>query len=500
MYVLQPHARPATAAIPEFGAPAGPTESFADALAEDYADLDHEARANQPRPEPRPDARAEDHPADRADNRPDDRPEDRPRDRPDDTPGERLAATPVPQESALETIGAAVRTPARDQDSESPSAVLLAVAQAQSEILPSAASEAAGRAQPLLGDATGESGSSAGRRPPPTFGQTQQATADEGAKAAPPAAAKSKQSGAAPTPSSMAASMAGATARPPSEDLVQATARHPAADVMMQVTKGETALLSVPAATLGGAASLTAEAMARTARSTRDSATATDGRTKSAAKTPTKAPTPGQAVAAATPSAQNGTARQPSFAATDKTTGDAAAGAGQRALPTAAASFPFAMTAAAAPAAGSMEAAVAELRPAAGSPAQQVAIQINRSVATGGQRISVNLHPAELGRVEVELRMSEDGALKALIIADRSETLDLLQRDARSLERALQDAGVKTDPGSLSFNLRGEGQAGERGRAAAEAPATPRADDDPPGAGTEAAALRRHDGTLDLHV
>jgi hypothetical protein len=32
-----------------------------------------------------------------------------------------------------------------------------------------------------------------------------------------------------------------------------------------------------------------------------------------------------------------------------------------------------------------------------------------------------------------------------------------MQRDPRALERALQAAGLKTDPGSLSFNLRDDG-------------------------------------------
>ncbi len=35
-----------------------------------------------------------------------------------------------------------------------------------------------------------------------------------------------------------------------------------------------------------------------------------------------------------------------------------------------------------------------------------------------------------------------------------------MQRDARGLEKALQDAGLKTDSGSLSFNLRGQAQYG----------------------------------------
>jgi hypothetical protein len=40
-----------------------------------------------------------------------------------------------------------------------------------------------------------------------------------------------------------------------------------------------------------------------------------------------------------------------------------------------------------------------------------------------------------------------------MIIAERPETLDILQRDIRVLERALQDAGLKTDQNSLSFDL-----------------------------------------------
>src|SRR3546814_6284200 len=89
------------------------------------------------------------------------------------------------------------------------------------------------------------------------------------------------------------------------------------------------------------------------------------------------------------------------------------------------------------------------------------------------------LHPAELGRIEVKLENASDGTLRAVISAERSETLDLLQRDARGLERALQEAGVKTDSGSLSFNLRGQGQGQEQ---RAEGNGRGRADAGPRGA------------------
>jgi len=47
-----------------------------------------------------------------------------------------------------------------------------------------------------------------------------------------------------------------------------------------------------------------------------------------------------------------------------------------------------------------------------------------------------------------------------MVLAERPETLEMLQRDARGLERALQDAGLKTESGGLSFGLRGDGRGG----------------------------------------
>ena len=46
--------------------------------------------------------------------------------------------------------------------------------------------------------------------------------------------------------------------------------------------------------------------------------------------------------------------------------------------------------------------------------------------------------------------------MAAVITADRADTLDLLQRDARILQNALQDAGLQADGNSLSFELKGQ--------------------------------------------
>ncbi len=91
----------------------------------------------------------------------------------------------------------------------------------------------------------------------------------------------------------------------------------------------------------------------------------------------------------------------------------------------------------------------------------QVAVQITKAAAQGLDKISIKLSPASLGRIEVQLDLTHDGRVAAVVTAERSETLDLLQRDARGLERALLEAGLKTDSNSLDFNLRGDGHDGD---------------------------------------
>ena len=94
----------------------------------------------------------------------------------------------------------------------------------------------------------------------------------------------------------------------------------------------------------------------------------------------------------------------------------------------------------------------------------QVAIHVARALDDGLERINIRLHPANLGRVEVKLEVTQDGRVTATVIADKADTLDMLQRDSRALERALQEAGLHTDSESLNFGLRdkpGHDESGE---------------------------------------
>ncbi|KAA0683613.1 flagellar hook-length control protein FliK [Roseomonas genomospecies 6] len=105
----------------------------------------------------------------------------------------------------------------------------------------------------------------------------------------------------------------------------------------------------------------------------------------------------------------------------------------------------------------------AQLRPSRGSAGlpmgvqEQVAVHISRNVSDGNDQFTINLRPAELGRIDIKLEFGQDGRVTASVAVEKAQTLELLQRDSRNLERALQDAGLKADGNSLNFSLRGEG-------------------------------------------
>lgn len=88
-------------------------------------------------------------------------------------------------------------------------------------------------------------------------------------------------------------------------------------------------------------------------------------------------------------------------------------------------------------------------------PIRDIAIHISQHADTGANRFQLRLDPPELGRVDVRMEVSAEGKLSAVIAVERPETLDLLQRDSRALERSLMEAGLKTDSNSLSFSLKG---------------------------------------------
>lgn len=90
----------------------------------------------------------------------------------------------------------------------------------------------------------------------------------------------------------------------------------------------------------------------------------------------------------------------------------------------------------------------------------QVKVNITKSAVKGVDKIDVHLKPEELGRIEIKMQIGKDGKLQAHIIASRPETVEMLQKEVQSLEKAFNDAGFQTDEGSLSFSFRDDGQSG----------------------------------------
>lgn len=94
---------------------------------------------------------------------------------------------------------------------------------------------------------------------------------------------------------------------------------------------------------------------------------------------------------------------------------------------------------------------------------RDIGVAIARRIGMGGDEITLQLNPASLGRIAVKIAF-EDGSLRATLSADNPAALDLLRRDSGDLARALDQAGIRSDSASLSFQGRGaDGQpAGSR--------------------------------------
>ena len=87
-------------------------------------------------------------------------------------------------------------------------------------------------------------------------------------------------------------------------------------------------------------------------------------------------------------------------------------------------------------------------------PLSGLAVEITTQAHAGKKHFEIRLDPPELGRIDVKLDVDRDGNVSTRLVVDRADTLDLLKRDASSLERALQQSGLKTSDNALEFSLR----------------------------------------------
>ncbi len=107
---------------------------------------------------------------------------------------------------------------------------------------------------------------------------------------------------------------------------------------------------------------------------------------------------------------------------------------------------------------GAAQMRAADMQAAAPGRALTVGQQLSVAVssAQNGQ-VELRLDPAELGRVQIHLHTSEDG-VRAVVMAERAETQDLLRRHADMLSRDLAEAGFE----SVSLDFTGGSHSGDQ--------------------------------------
>jgi len=84
----------------------------------------------------------------------------------------------------------------------------------------------------------------------------------------------------------------------------------------------------------------------------------------------------------------------------------------------------------------------------------QVAFEVVRHFEAGNTRFQIRLDPPELGRIDVKLDLDRSGTINARMVVERPETLDMMMRDQRALQQALQQAGLDASRTNLEFSLR----------------------------------------------
>jgi len=90
--------------------------------------------------------------------------------------------------------------------------------------------------------------------------------------------------------------------------------------------------------------------------------------------------------------------------------------------------------------------------------AAEILRQIKMNLSPGMRRATIELQPAELGRLSIEVAVHE-GRVNAVLRADSPHTVELLERQAPELRAMLAQQGIEAD--TLSMEL-GFGQAGGR--------------------------------------
>lgn len=85
--------------------------------------------------------------------------------------------------------------------------------------------------------------------------------------------------------------------------------------------------------------------------------------------------------------------------------------------------------------------------------AQQIKIDLDQAISNKSSKISIQLTPENLGKIDIQLKFQDDIIEKIEIFTEKYDTLELIEQDIKYLENKIQEI-TKNSEISFSFNLK----------------------------------------------
>ena len=83
----------------------------------------------------------------------------------------------------------------------------------------------------------------------------------------------------------------------------------------------------------------------------------------------------------------------------------------------------------------------------------QIRVSVEKLKETKSNVINIQLHPAELGKLKITMEVGTEGVSSVKFLVENKDTLELLQKDIKIIEKTIENAGAGSSGTSLSFNL-----------------------------------------------
>lgn len=83
----------------------------------------------------------------------------------------------------------------------------------------------------------------------------------------------------------------------------------------------------------------------------------------------------------------------------------------------------------------------------------QIKDQLRQGLKQGDTKLSIQLKPYELGKVDIKLDISRDGIVSAMFKAENRETLEVLSRHSQDIQSLFKEAGLQANSQGMSFSM-----------------------------------------------